>query len=729
MTSREAELADAQIRHEQLRAQARDHTDEAQGNVAIVVVPIGFGKTHKALEEVGQLRSGTLLAPSHRLLDESEERVKALGVASVRRPKGVLSILDPQRKQVCTRAAEIEPWVEQGIRARQQICPDCPDRKNYKGTGTDCQAWAYRAGHGPTLAPFALAPIMGPNGDIEGDLSLDELPGLVTTTRLDLEMLKAVWMPHDASDLRGWCSPRQAFVDVLLKAAAQLLRTDDPVGRDWYTERTVDRDLRTLLLDGAGGEGPLAAAIAALGAAHADAPVPPAPTGQEIFDGASPSNRPRLDLDTVLLALAREGTADAIRGESACIAVGNAPVPEGDQSGTAPVRQVAWIEHRYRSFDRWTDDSGAPQSPVILDATSPLMFEAIREALPASNVKLFLLTVPEVLGAVERIWYRTSGLTRRALFGRSGRTSRLTRRADASLSALLGYLAAKCGAGKEVGLVTHRPLALLLLKCLAVLAEPAERQSAFATAHGCARTLEALRWLRERADVSEDRILWFGNQRGSNALETCRLVAVLGDPWSELGATREDARTLGIDGDVYAKALCDAELTQAFGRAREVRRTHENPVTLIHFGKQPPAAWGNIVTIEVPHRAGGPVPSRAAVLAEQVARDMIDRLGVTSPALAKACVEAPRILEALDSARQLPGATDNDRLIRLDDLREVVRLDARRLQAAFHRAVGSVATFIRPNPTGRGQWKLYARSETDADRAIEIIIDATARRS
>lgn len=728
MSTRDDDLADAQIRHKQLRAQARDYADEAQGNVAIVVVPPGLGKTQEELKDVVLLESGTLLGPSHRLLDQSEAKAKALGLTSVRRPRGVLSVLDEKGKQVCARAAEIHPWVAQGLKARKQICPECPDGKNYRGTRTRCVAWAYRSGEGATLAPHALAPILGPNGKIEGDFSLDECPSLVTTEKLELQMLKTLWMRHDASDLHAWCAARQPFAEIVLKAAADLLHGDDPDEARWFTVRTVDSALRARLVDAAGGEEPLAAAIAALASAHVHAPTPSAPSGREIFDGATFMNRPRLDLDVILLSLAKEGTADAVDGESACIAVGNAPVPEGDEGDGVPIKRATWIEYRYRLFNDWTDDNGAPLSMVILDATAPLMVEAIRASLAKSSVKLFELAVPEVKGAVERISCRMSGLTRRALFGRSGRTARLARRADASLSALLGYLAAKCGAGEKVGLVTHKPLALLLRKCVAVLAEDDEKQTAFAKAHRCPRTLEALSWLRERADISEERMLWFGNQRGSNALETCRIEAVLGDPWTELGAAREDGRTLGIDGDFYARALLDVELTQTLGRSREVRRTLENPVTLIHFGKQPPVAWSNIATVEVPHRAGGPVPSRAAILAEQVAREMIDTWGVASPELAKLCVLVPAVAAALSSAHRLRlGPNDTYRTIRAEDLSEIVPLQHRRLQDAFARSAESVGAFMRANPTGhRGRWKLYARSETDADRAIEIIIEALA---
>lgn len=734
MLEHEDDLPDERFRPDELRTlirQALDFAESGRGHIAIVAIRIGLGKTREALRQLATWGKGTILAHSHDALDERAEEAVHLGLDEVRHLRSVLSVRDDAGNHVCLHVTKIRPWARH-INVRQSVCAACPSRGNYRGTGTRCPAFGNQPGSGPTFATYGHASVLGPKGELPGDRYVDELPPLVQTEKMSLDELRVLWRPDASHDVSSWCAPRRPLAKIILEAASALRRRDDPGQRSWYTARKVALALRDLLIEAAGEEALLTAAIDEFKAGHALRPEPPRPSGAEMIAGVSTIERPRIDLDAILAAIAKEGTSEFETGETACLAIGSGTIeenePEDGERVHEPIKVEVWIEHRRRAFDEWTDETGARQSGVILDGTAQFMKGPIRSTLPKNRVKFFSLDALEISGAVERVPIQTSSLTRRALFGRRSLTPRLEPDADAALEYVLGVLAARCEPKAKVGIVTHMPLARLLRECLGVLGKGPDEQERFAKKRRCPRTLEAVRWLHERADLVGDRILWFFGQRGSNALATCRVVAVLGDPLPDIGAAQEEARTLGIAGQGYVRALRDAELAQAFGRAREIRRALGNPVTLIHFGRERSAGWESVLTVEVPHRAGGPAPSRAAILAEQVAREMIDTWGVASPELAKLCVLVPAVAAALSSAHRLRlGPNDTYRTIRAEDLSEIVRLPHRRLQNAFARSAESVGAFMRANPTGhRGRWKLYARSETDADRAIEIIIEALA---
>jgi hypothetical protein len=573
-------------------------------------------------------------------------------------------------------------------------------------------------------------------------LYIDELPTLVRTVYVSDDELLAVFKPYSDSSLNAWCNSRKAFVDILLKVMKRLREDDASSDQDAYTERVVGSELRGRLLEAAGGGEQLEETIRALVSAHERDPAPSPPDGKDILAGlATPKSRPRLDLDEVLIALTREG-ANAADGEVTCLAVGRVPRPLQPEKVTgentaaddivetekAPSRRGVWIEYRARAFDEWNDDDQEPLPSIILDATAPLMVGAIRAALPRCRVRLFEVSAPELEGAVKRNYIPTTSLTRRALFGRSGQRRRLVDDGDAALAGVLLRIAAHA-CGEEAGIITHKPLAFLLRACLSA-PEGENERAAFCEERNCTRTLAALEHLRGRAPVDVERILWFFGQRGSNALAKCGLIAVLGDPWPDIGATHEDARLLGISGPLYARSKRDAEVAQGLGRGREVRRTPESPLLLVYAGKDEPACWAHVATVHLPHRGGGPTPSFASTLAEEVARTMIERWGIASVALAKLCLDVPEVAEALDSARQLLIRNVDDRSCRAilrEDLEQIVKLPARTLEDAFRRAVGDLDETEYPNPRGRGRWRVRHRDQAAATRAIDIVIEALAR--
>jgi hypothetical protein len=91
---------------------------------------------------------------------------------------------------------------------------------------------------------------------------------------------------------------------------------------------------------------------------------------------------------------------------------------------------------------------------------------------------------------------------------------------------------------------------------------------------------ELLAW-REARRVGKLEVGHFGAVRGSNVYRDLDAVCLLGEPWPDVCAASEDARALGLPPGPYARALAAAEVEQALGRAREVRRSGARPALLM----------------------------------------------------------------------------------------------------------------------------------------------------
>lgn len=717
---------DVRLRPADLAGVLRDAADFARsgaGNVAIVSTPPGTGKTRKALEELASSGDGTILAQSHRSLDEKEEEAESLGLTARGRLRGILAVLGPDGKPACVHEQQLRPWADQGLRLRKLFCEGrCKHAGNYRRSGRPCPAYAQSVGAGPLFASYAHAGVLGPKGELPTDLFIDELPPLIRTMTVGVDDLLTLEHSRQAPELREWCKERVPFARIVAAAAGALLESDrfERDGKG-YTLRVVGSDLRNALVTAAGDCEKLDAAVSRLVAANRLQPRAPSPAAGDILAGkATRSSYPRLDLDDLLLGLAREGVWPR-RGEAACMAIGYPPAIEG-----VPRRLEVWLEHRTRSFDAWSDEDGQPLSRVILDATAPLLLGSIEAALPGSRVRVFPFDVAELKGAVTREYYQTSSLTRRNLFGEGG-GYRLRRSSDEAVAGLVMKVGTLVGQGAEVGIVTHRPLALLLQDALRALQDESASAKVIEE-RGCRCTLASLAQLCTRVSLTPERVLWFGGQRGSNALATYALVAVLGDPWPDIGAAREDARALGVGGTRHAEALRDAETAQALGRGREVRRTEANPLTLLFAGRDRPVCWHNVRVVELPSPDGGPRPSFASMLAEEVARQMLEHWGIASPALARLCGTVPAIVSTLNGAATLIEGTSYRSCggIRAEDIQAICALPSRTLEAAFHRAIGGAPVLMRASPVGRGRWHLSVKDPAAAERTIDLIVRALA---
>lgn len=100
----------------------------------------------------------------------------------------------------------------------------------------------------------------------------------------------------------------------------------------------------------------------------------------------------------------------------------------------------------------------------------------------------------------------------------------------------------------------------------------------------------------------------YGALRGSNRFRKRDAIVTLGDPWLHGDDVTGRADWLALDEPSYRIALATAELGQAHGRSRSVRR--RGPLTHIHVGRLVPDGWG--AGVEVGPLGGPPERTRGA---------------------------------------------------------------------------------------------------------------------
>lgn len=238
--------------------------------------------------------------------------------------------------------------------------------------------------------------------------------------------------------------------------------------------------------------------------------------------------------------------------------------------------------------------------------------------------------------AVRRVWVNTDAFRRGDLLTRF--TKQLTVPAATAFVRTLRTTVAQlpANASRSIGVVTHAPLAEKLFAI--------ENGDGAGDDEGAQVLAKELRALKASGHIDDLRVLYYGGQRGSNLLENCGAVLVLGDPWPNLGAAEEDARTLGFDdAEPHTNNLLRDEVVQAIGRARTVRRTPADPVLLVYAG----TVWPGRGFEYSPLSLGGPVPSIERLVAEAVGHDLLEGVGAICPALVRLAASDPRVYRLL----------------------------------------------------------------------------------
>lgn len=311
-----------------------------------------------------------------------------------------------------------------------------------------------------------------------------------------------------------------------------------------------------------------------------------------------------------------------------------------------------------------------PDAPVVmLDATGGLVIEEYQRAYPDRDVVVRSLSVQGSAPAMA-LHYDSRSFTRGSLIEdhgltlKAGTVERVRRVVVEFCAAVEGQveIARKAGAemdeqtsgGEGVGegdgagesdgagegaatpkqnariaILTHKPIADAMIHGMSdqcrLRGESVERLFAIAET------------VRKRGFDLE--VGWFGNHdRGINSWQTVDGLLVIGDPTSNLGATRQYAKLIGMDPDAITKNRTEATCQQAIARSRSIRRKAGNRVVLAFAGQHAPAAPG--VVWESVELTPGPLPaamaeggsSRAADLAGLV-KHVADTMGMVGVAV------------------------------------------------------------------------------------------------
>ncbi len=123
--------------------------------------------------------------------------------------------------------------------------------------------------------------------------------------------------------------------------------------------------------------------------------------------------------------------------------------------------------------------------------------------------------------------------------------------------------------------------------------------------------------------------LHYGATVGTNELENVNVLVLFGAPTPNIGVTDYEAWRYGLAGDDYRQRLERAELAQAIGRARGVRRTTSNPLTVYVVGHHPPPG----ADVEIRQRQKGRRRDELSLALLDVFDGIVDAYGFISPSM------------------------------------------------------------------------------------------------
>jgi len=717
---------------------------EKPGNVALVSAPPGLGKTREALRLLAAKRGrGTLLGESHRALDEREAEAEALGLTRRRRFRGLLAVMDSDGAPVCLHVEAVKAAGAAGFRPRADVCLYCPDRTRYDEKHELCCAYEPKVPPGGVVfATHAHAETLARADELATPIICDELPALLDRAEVDrtpgvaVAAFEALTVERADIDLRGkWAAPLAPLARIITRAACTLLAEhrrapakDAKIRGEWrertYPPAVHGEVLARRLREAAGelaaggqrdllrepetaGREHLAAATTSAWVHLVEEPRPPRPEGNPTEPATwHAEDLLRPDIGDLLRAVAGEATAaDETRPRgAACLRV----------SGTGPNTHVR-VELRRRVLD-WRTKDGAPLSVVVLDASGAWTEAELRAAVHGRVLRMF--TVPEVAeaeGAVRRLHIRTSAMARARLLAR-GRGPGLTDRGDAALARVLRRLGRRLGREGEslsLGIITHKPIADLLRTYQAARDGDSEAAARVEDLNGARVLAELQRW-RESRRVGELVLGHYKAQRGSNEFEDCDALAFIGAPVPNLGQAEEDARVLGVDSDQHVRALVAAELVQAEGRARAVRRTGDNPVLVVGAGRDQPPGWAHLTHEVDAMPEGGPTPSEAAEDLADLAVDMVETFGAVSVGLLTLLAGKPSLFQGVDQTRltAIKGESYYSSYARLGGVHPTPPyMSHQTASKVLARTLSHLSTTTTPDPTrppgAGGYWRWY----------------------
>jgi hypothetical protein len=705
---------------------------EKPGRAAIFAGALGLGKSVEAgkwmAEELSAGGAVSYSAPSHKIADEMQERLESASIPVDRR-SGLLRILDETGKPACQRPDVVTAAAAKGYAPRTYVCARCEHQKSYRGTARLCPAYQAETQLGAQIVVDAQVQALAGRGELRGNvLIVDELAEFLTHSDdgkrqgVPVDELRSI--VYNKLSGAGWAISRAPVADLILRSAA-ILQAEWDRTPSQYPLRVWGMELREALLqattstttsttkDGRTPED-LVRELANPFQAALTAPILSirAPSGEvtraDFWD--SPLT-PRRDLDDLIGGLLREaGFLDPMAGETACLVV--------DGFGARIERRVAGVRSA-AGIQGPSAGSVTPRSIVVLDATAQITAKAIRSALPGWEIGIVRVDVQPDPRAVRRVLIVAKGLSRHNLETKAAR-ARGWPSVCRVLEAIFAQVRYFAGRPLTVGVITHMFVADALRKAWTAVARGDRISRGQDAARGIPRILERA---KKEGILSELRVGHYGAERGTNDLEGCDVLAAVGDPWINVGGAGEDARTLGLTLEEYARARLDASIEQALGRARAIRRTAEKPLLLIYAGREIPLSWSDPDDVEILASQGAKTAEGGAAI-ERLAGWMIEALGAVGAALMTELLKSPDLIRHLEQ-RDTMGI-ERDLIAIASRCSEGRDPPSRRaIQRATKRAAGHLPAVTVPDPSrpvGQGgHWKLYEREPGAAGRIERAI--------
>lgn len=531
----------------------------------------GAGKSAETRELIRQqLAAGghraAVIVPTHALAGQTADELGALRVEASA-PVGVarvhLTVLNeeraPTQTPACVHSEAAGLLARCGTRVREELCQGCDARKAHPQTGGDCPAY---------LAGYDGSPILV--------LQQPQLAGLLA---YQTKKLLGKAPPRTSKEEK---KPKDEPIPLVIIDECLPLTNDTPVAgalKDFRaTARVLQGDIRARLeplleaiLRGAevaeGGE--TLRDLVSLGGYSPE-------YAEQAIEDARALDGADLWVPGMRASLAgfvtRSGSTTAILETLARVTRVSALCEAIVDAAHAPDWPMLWIDEgeirRLKTHAGWVRRVlpylAAGGRIRILDATAPI--EALQK-LWGEALEVIRVDVADAPGVVRRFMVWTHAARRRHITGQGPDAAPLAERTRGPLRQV-ATVATECGA-RRVGILTDKPLADALRGWLAAPGAPAP---AFVPDELAALV----------AGGVEVCVGHYGAQRGLDTWKEVDLLATLGDPWPNLGAAQAEAASLGLDPEQWGARLAEAELIQAWGRARPVHRT--TPVVILHIG-------------------------------------------------------------------------------------------------------------------------------------------------
>ena len=713
---------------------------EDVGRLAVLAATVGGGKTREALRRMATDLRGEgrrFLAQSHEQIEERKSEFAALGGKNATHEKGV--------GRLCPRAIEwpafcdlLESLTRRGWSPRGDLCPDCVSRRG-------CPAFAPIPKDGVHFAPHAI-PLGAPRN--ERVLFADEKLDLIRTERIEVEDFADLLAPTPYERLASWKLDRADLARIALRAAN--LAVDDVARRDAlvagdrpnrFPARASGAALARLLVRAAADiwkvdDGDTALFNAEAAWRERGGPRrTPSPPGRRLADGRlDPRRWPRGDMDKVFEALLRAGAlvgpeAAPLRvlGMQACIVVR----PADEDAGRSDPE--VWFETRRATLNEVLQE----RSILILDATGDLALAELEAFAGAEQVAVRRVEVAEPDEVAERSWWPTWSFTRRYLFATRD-PRRLTNVGAKAVAAALRQAVPRDAEAAFLGVISHKPVADVLRWAQRVVEGQDADGSAGArlTATNGGVVLAELRSLYEEGLVGKMAVAYYFNVRGTNQFNDADVLALLGDPFPDISAVAEDARVLGLEGQLLVDARRQAEVVQALGRARTIRRSPNRPVRIFFAGRMDPFGGQNYERLDRP--ANRP-PAPATLAARKLAELLWRRVGVATWRFVQPLVELPSFAarlvfvgstyrrSSIGGSDANPSATPDGTAAELRRLAQTASpLSAATMRRVFLDALPArgqwvpVSPLVRSDKGGR-PWRVFEETTGLAERVFAAI--------